>query len=201
MNFLAHIYLSGDDHDLMIGNFIADSVKGRAIENFSEGIIKGIKLHRQIDLFTDTHPVIEKGKEMLRPQFRKFSGVVMDIFGDHFLARNWVDYSDHDLHLYTMAVYKILNDYKALFPVRSIYTLEFMQKQNWLYNYQHIEGIKRALTGMARRSSFESGMENAHIELERNYLFFQNIFNEFLPDLIRFVKKDEEINLRKLLLS
>ena len=201
MNFLAHIYLSGDDHDLMIGNFIADAVKGKAIENYSEGIIKGIKLHRQIDLFTDTHPIIEKGKEMLRPKFRKFAGVVMDIFGDHFLARNWTDYSDHDLHLYSMAVYKILNDYKNLFPERSYYTLEYMQKQNWLYNYRHIEGIKRALTGMARRSTFESGMENAHIELERNYIFYQNIFHEFLPDLIRFVKKDEDINLRKLLLS
>lgn len=201
MNFLAHIYASGDDHELMIGNFIADAVKGKMIENFSEGIIKGIKLHRQIDLFTDTHPVIARGKEMLRPQFRKFAGVVMDIFGDHFLARNWADYSDQDLHLYTMAVYKILNNYKDIFPQRAYYTLEFMEKQNWLYNYQYIEGIKKALTGMARRSSFESGMENAHIELERNYLFYQNIFHEFLPDLIRFVKKDEEIDLRKLLLS
>jgi len=199
MNFLAHIYLSGNNHDLMVGNFIADAVKGKTIEQYSEGVIKGIKLHRQIDLFTDTHPVIARGKEMLRPKFRKFAGVVMDIFGDHFLARNWSDYSDQDFHLYTVAVYKILNDRKELFPERAYYTLEYMQKQNWLFNYQYIEGIKRALTGMARRSTFDSGMENAHLELERNYLFYQNIFHEFLPDLIRFVNKDEDINLKKLL--
>jgi acyl carrier protein phosphodiesterase len=201
MNFLAHIYLSGNDHERMVGNFIADSVKGKVFETFPEGIKNGIKLHRQIDLFTDTHPVIEKGKEMLRPKFRKFAGVVMDIFGDHFLARNWQDYSDQGLDLYTSAVYRILENNQEIFPERARITLHYMQKQNWLYNYQYIEGIKRALTGMAHRSTFESGMENAHIELERNYLFYQNIFHEFLPDLIRFVHKDEHLDLKKLLLS
>lgn len=201
MNFLAHIYLSGNDHDRMVGNFITDSVKGKALEQYPEGIQKGIKLHRQIDLFTDTHPAIEKGKAMLRPQFRKFAGVVMDIFGDHFLARNWADYSDQELDLYTTAVYRILENHQEQFPERAKITFTYMQKQNWLYNYQFIEGVRRALTGMAHRSTFESGMENAHIELERNYLFYQHIFHEFLPDLIRFVHKDESLNLRKLLLS
>lgn len=200
MNYLAHLYLAGDDPDLIIGGFIADAVKGRQIEEFNADIIRGIRLHRQIDMFTDAHPVIERGKAALRPKFRKFAGIVMDVFGDHFLAKNWSDYSDQQLRDYTEHIYSLLHANKEKMPERSRYTLHYMSMQDWLYNYQQIEGIKRALSGLARRSRFPSGMENAHKELERHYLFFQSIFHEFLPDLIRFVDKDRKINTRNLLL-
>jgi acyl carrier protein phosphodiesterase len=201
MNYLAHLYLAGNDPDLIVGNFIADGVKGRQIEQFSDGIVKGIRMHRQIDMFTDAHPIIERGKEALRPKFRKFAGVVMDVFGDHFLARNWIDYSAVDLRDFTEQMYSMLHEHKDVFPERSRYTLHYMSMQDWLYNYQHIEGVKRALSGLARRSSFPSGMENAHKELERHYLFFQSIFHEFLPDLIKFVDKDRPMNLRGLMMG
>jgi acyl carrier protein phosphodiesterase len=201
MNYLAHLYLAGDDPDLIIGNFIADSVKGKQIDNFSDGIIKGIKLHRQIDMFTDTHPVLERGKEALRPKFRKFAGIVMDVFGDHFLAKNWSDYSKVDLREFSDSMYTFLHTNKDVFPERARYTLHYMSMQDWLVNYQHIEGIKRALSGLSRRSTFPSGMENAHKELERHYLFYQSIFHEFLPDLVRFVDKDRDINVRDLLIG
>ena len=202
MNYLAHLYLAGLDPDLIVGNFIADGVKGKQIERFSPGVIKGIKLHRQIDMFTDSHPVIERGKEALRPKFRKFSGVVMDVFGDHFLSKNWTAYSKTSLREFTESIYSFLNQRKADFPERCRYTLHYMSMQDWLYNYQHIEGVKRALTGLAIRSTFPSGMENAHKELERHYLFYQSIFHEFLPDLIRFVDNTgKDANYRDLLLS
>lgn len=201
MNYLAHLYLSGNNTGLIIGNFIADAVKGKQIEDFPEDIIKGIKLHRQIDMFTDSHPVLERGKEALRPKFRKYSGVVMDVFGDHFLAKNWSDYSKTDLPEFAENMYQILHQHKQVFPEKSRYTLHYMSMQDWLSNYRHIEGIKRALGGLARRTKFHSGMENAHKELERHYLFFQSIFHEFLPDLIRFVDNDNEANMRDLLLG
>lgn len=201
MNYLAHLYLAGSDPDLIVGNFIADAVKGKQIEQYSEGVIRGIKLHRQIDLFTDTHPVIERGKEALRPKFRKFAGIVMDVFGDHFLCSNWNDYSKTNLRDFTEHMYTLLHERKELFPEKARYTLHYMSMQDWLQGYQHIEGVKRALSGLARRSSFPSGMENAHKELERHYLFYQSIFHEFLPDLVRFVDKDRDINLRDLLLG
>ena len=202
MNYLAHLYLAGHDPDLIVGNFIADGVKGRQIERFSEGVIKGIKLHRQIDMFTDSHPVIERGKEALRPKFRKFSGVVMDVFGDHFLSRNWNAYSKTGLREFTEDIYTFLHQRKDDFPERCRYTLHYMSMQDWLFNYQHIEGVKRALTGLATRSTFPSGMENAHKELERHYLFYQSIFHEFLPDLIRFVDNTgKDANYRDLLLG
>jgi acyl carrier protein phosphodiesterase len=201
MNYLAHLYLSGSDPNLIIGNFIADSVKGKQIENFSDEIIKGIKLHRQIDMFTDSHPVLERGKEALRPKFRKYAGVVMDVFGDHFLAKNWHDYSKTDLREYSEHMYSFLHKHKELFPEKARYTLHYMSMQDWLTNYRHIEGVKRALSGLSRRTTFASGMENAHKELERHYLFYQTIFHEFLPDLIRFVDTDHEVNLKGLLLG
>ena len=201
MNYLAHLYLSGNDKGLIIGNFIADAVKGKQLNSFSEDIIRGIKLHRQIDMFTDTHPILERGKEALRPKFRKYSGVVMDIFGDHFLARNWNNYSKLDLHEFAEQMYEILHRHQHLFPEKSRYTLHYMSMQDWLSNYQHIEGVKRSLGGLARRTKFHSGMENAHKELERHYMFFQSIFHEFLPDLIRFVDNNGELDLKDLLLG
>ncbi len=201
MNYLAHLYLSGSNPDLIIGNFIADAVKGKQIENFSDEIIKGIKLHRQIDMFTDSHPVLERGKEALRPKFRKYAGVVMDVFGDHFLAKNWNDYSKTDLRDYSEHMYSFLHKHKDIFPEKARYTLHYMSMQDWLTNYRHIEGVKRALSGLSRRTTFASGMENAHKELERHYLFYQTIFHEFLPDLIRFVDPAHEFNLKGLLLK
>lgn len=201
MNYLAHLYLAGKDHELVVGNFIADAVKGNQINRFSEGIIKGIRLHRQIDMFTDAHPIIERGKAALRPKFRKFAGIVMDIFGDHFLAKNWHVYSPVPLQEYTESMYQLLHVYKDVFPERCRYTLHYMSMQDWLYNYQYIEGIKRALTGMARRSAFPSGMENAHKELERNYLFYQHIFHEFLPELILFVDGEKPVNYKDILIG
>ena len=93
MNFLAHLYLSGDNEDLIIGNFIADMVKGRQIENFQEEVVKGIELHRKIDYFTDNHAIVDQSKRRLRNKYRLYSGVIVDMFYDHYLAANWSEYS------------------------------------------------------------------------------------------------------------
>jgi acyl carrier protein phosphodiesterase len=187
MNYLAHLYLAGNDQGLLLGGFIADAVKGRQIETFEAAIIRGIRMHREIDSFTDSHALIGQGKTALRNRFSKFSGIVMDVFGDHFLARNWNRYSNHSLNEYCEHVYAILHEQKDMMPEKSRYTLHYMSMQNWLSNYQHIEGVKRALTGLARRSTFVSGMETAHKELERNYMFYEELFSLFLPELIAYV--------------
>jgi acyl carrier protein phosphodiesterase len=195
MNYLAHLYLAGNDRGLLVGGFIADAVKGRQIETYEAEIIRGIRMHREIDQFTDTHHLIGTGKAALRSRFSKFSGIVMDVFGDHFLACNWERYSNHSLKDYSEAMYSLLHEEKHIMPERSRYTLHYMSMQDWLYNYQHLEGIKRALTGLARRSSFISGMETAHKELERNYIFYEELFGAFIPELIKFVDQGRgEIN-------
>lgn len=189
MNYLAHVYLSNNNEDLMIGNFIADHVKGKVILDFSDEIRAGIVLHREIDQFTDSHPVFLKSKMRLANNYRKYAGVIVDMFYDHFLAANWDDYSEEDLEKYTQRVYKILMKKFLILPRKTKYILPFMAKSNWLRNYGSFDGLHRALSGMAKRTPYESGMEKATDDLKNDYDFYRQEFREFFPDVIRFSKK------------
>ncbi len=189
MNFLAHIYLSGENQERMIGNFIADFVKGNKMFNYPEGIRKGIELHRKIDFFTDHHPVTSRSKDPLRKKYRHYSGVIVDLYYDHFLAKNFLDYSKLDLKSYSENTYEILQGYREGLPTGVQYFLPFMIERNWLLNYASIEGIDRALTGLSRRVSFENRMNEAVQDLEASYSAFEADFKEFFPELITFVEK------------
>jgi acyl carrier protein phosphodiesterase len=183
MNYLAHAYLSGTDGDLLIGNFIADHVKGSAVNRFPETVQQGIRLHRMIDAFTDAHPVVEECKAVLRPRFRKYAPVVSDIYFDHFLARDWDRYHQLKLPVYAEGCYTHLRRHEQLPPERTVFMLGYMQKQDWLTGYATLQGIGMALMGMSRRARFESGMEYAREFLEENYGFFDSGFRRFFPDL------------------
>jgi len=187
MNFLAHLFLSGEPGELMVGNFIADSVKGSATDNFSEEIQKGIKLHRAIDTFTDNHAEMLKSKERLRPRYKKYAPVITDIFYDHFLATHWQDYSTISLRDYTNQVYKFLEKYHAIFPERSQQFYNYMIKYDILFAYTKIEGIEKVMQGMSRRAHFISGMETATEELVKDYDSYKAEFKLFFPDLQKHV--------------
>lgn len=188
MNFLAHAYLSGDHPKLLIGNFIGDFVKGREFENFEKDISRGILLHRAIDEFTDNHSIVSQSKDHLREKYRHYSGVVVDLFYDHFLAKNWATYHQKPLLQYTNDVYKLLEEHHAILPKQMRFVLGYMKRDNWLYNYSKIEGINRALSGMARRTKFDSKMEEAVIDLRANYSLFENEFKQYLPEAEQFVE-------------
>ena len=190
MNFLAHIYLSGDNTKLMIGNFIADFVKGRnALELFDAEVRHGIFLHRAIDAFTDTHPVVAQSKTRLREKYRHYAGVIVDVFYDHFLAKNWMLYHNIPLATYSTHVYRIIEDHKAILPGAVAAFFPYMVRGNWLLNYSKTEGIGRALTGMARRTPYESHMDEAVNDLIRHYEVFAAEFAEFFPALKSHVDK------------
>ena len=189
MNFLAHLYLSGDDDDLIIGNFIADMVKGQKINGYSRGIVQGILLHRQIDVFTDNHPVVRQSKDRLRNKYRLFAGVIVDMYYDHFLAKNWSDYSKHSLKEYAGRAYDLLQKHENMLPERARFILPFMIENNWLVNYAIPENMSRYFGGMARRTAFVSGMENAVEDLLKHYQLFEEEFKTFFPELIAFVEK------------
>lgn len=172
----------------MVGNFIADSVKGNAAQGFTEGIQKGIKLHRAIDTFTDNHPEMLKSKERLRSRYKKYAPVITDIFYDHFLAVNWNTYATVSLREYTQQVYTYLGEYYPVFPVRSKQFYDYMVKYDILFAYTKIEGIEQVMQGMSRRAHFISGMETATEELQRHYSDFETEFRAFFPDLQSFVK-------------
>ncbi len=188
MNFLAHIYLSGKDEDLTLGNFIADMVKGRQIEKYSSGIVKGIKLHRKIDEYTDKHPYVSKSKDRIRDKYRHYSGVIVDMFYDHFLARNWMDYSGEPLDLYVQGAYNILLRNYNLLPSKAKFILPVMIGSNWLVNYADLKSLQRHMEGMSRRTPFESGMEHAVADLKIHYRDFYQDFTDFFPELISFSK-------------
>ncbi|MBK9525469.1 MAG: DUF479 domain-containing protein [Bacteroidetes bacterium] len=188
MNFLAHIYLSGENKDLMVGNFIADFVKGRKKFDYPDGIRKGIELHRQIDDYTDHHPITSLSKDRLRPKYSKYSGVIVDIYYDHFLAHNFSRYSEIPLVEYSAQTYKVLNEYSEFLPEGVHYFLPFMIERNWLLNYASIEGIGRALSGLSKRVSFENKMDESVADLREHYQAFENEFNLFFPELITFAQ-------------
>jgi acyl carrier protein phosphodiesterase len=182
MNFLAHQYLSKHNHELMIGNFIADAVKGNNYEIYSEGIIQGIKMHRQIDTFTDTHPITNQSRAKLMPRYKKYSGVIVDVFYDHFLAINWSSYHQQPLPNFVDEIYKLMHNNKALLPAKSQYILPYMIEHNWLLNYGKVEGIQRTLSGMAKRTAFVSHMQHATEELLAHYQDFNKEFTLFFED-------------------
>jgi acyl carrier protein phosphodiesterase len=189
MNFLAHLYLSGDDRDIILGNLIADSVKGKDLSHFKPKVQSGIKLHRMIDDFTDNHQIVIKSKRRIREKYHKYSGVVVDMFYDHFLAANWEKYSDKDFYETTVKAYEILLTNFLMLPPRIKRILPFMLASNWLYSYKDLTMMERYFSGMSRRTKFYSGMEGAVDDLRAHYVFFQEDFESFFPDLITFVEK------------
>ena len=193
MNFLAHLYLSGNDENILVGNFIGDHVKGTDFSKYHEGIISGIKLHRMIDAFTDSHPVVEESKKRLRPHFHKYAPVITDVFYDHFLAKNFLNHHTIPLIEFAEKSYFILSMHENIFPERTQRMFHFMKKENWLISYETMEGVNKALTGMSRRTKFASGMENATAHLEKDYLLYKKEFEVFIEELKSYC--DARINL------
>lgn len=187
MNFLAHLYLSGNNPELMIGNFIADSVKGNAYNNYPPEIAKGILLHRAIDDYTDKHPVFLQSVNRIREHHGKYSGVIADIFYDHILAGNWKNYSDTHLHLFAEGVYTLIAKNEHLLPEKTKMFFSYMVKYNWLVAYSSTQGIAKVLQGMSRRASFENSMDKSVLILEQHYSDFESEFVSFFGDMQKFV--------------
>ena len=192
MNFLAHIYLSQNIDDVIIGNFIADNIRGKRYQNYPVGIQKGILLHRQIDSFTDSHPTVRQSTKRLHKNYGHYSGVIVDILYDHFLAKNWSDYSSIKLDLYTTRFYDLMMSNYDDLPERTRNMLPYMISGNWLLNYAKIEGIQDVLNGMNRRTKFRSNMNLATRELIQYYSEFESEFTSFFEELIQFSKETLE---------
>ncbi|GAB3847003.1 acyl carrier protein phosphodiesterase [Hymenobacter terrigena] len=193
MNFLAHLFLSGSPasatySDILLGNFIADSVPGRQLENYPPDVQAGIRLHRAIDTFTDQHPVVRRSTQRLRAAgYGKYAGVISDMFLDHFLAHNFAEYSPESLPGFTRRVYALLTAREAEMPPRVQQMLVYMVQHNWLLGYAEIEGMRRALSGLSRRALAGSGMETAATELVANYAEYEADFRAFFPELQEYV--------------
>ena len=183
MNFLAHIYLSGDNDLVKIGNFMADGIRGRDFSQYPEEVRKGIELHRAIDTFTDAHPVFRRGTKRLHEKYHHYAGVIMDVFYDHFLAKNWNRYSAEKLEDYAAAFYQLLESRRDLLTDRVKSMLPVMKAHNWLVAYASIEGISRILQNMDRRTNNTSKMALAPDHLREHYRELEDEFADFFEDV------------------
>lgn len=190
MNYLAHFYLSDYQPDLLVGNFIADQVKGKQIELLPPGIAHGVRLHRFIDDFTDHHPIVKQSKQRLRNRYRKYAGIIVDIYYDHFLASLWEIYSQQDLKTFSLHVYTELEKHTPVMPpICGELILPTMKTQDWLCTYATFDGIERSLHGLSKRTTFDSQMQHAIEELKQDYSLFSEEFQQFLPHLKHAVNK------------
>jgi acyl carrier protein phosphodiesterase len=188
MNFLAHAYLSFAQEDILVGNFIADFVRGKEHQNYPKKVQVGIQLHQAIDAFTDSHPLVKEVQSYLQPRFGHYARVISDVFFDYFLAKNWAKYSTIPLEEFSQVTYQQLSDYPVPLPDAFQRMLYWMQQQNWLYAYRELSGIQSALDGLTRRARFDSKMNEASQVLLEKEGEIEALFFVFFQDLETFAQ-------------
>lgn len=188
MNFLGHLFLSGTETEVIVGNFMGDSVKGRNLSGFGPGIEQGLRLHRAIDSFTDTHPLVRKGRERVHGHAGRYASVVMDLFYDHLLARSWSLYHHEPLSDFAHRMYTLLESHKLLMPERTRYMLPYMVRYDWLSSYASLDGIARALYGLSQRVPAGAPMRGAEQVLAQHLESYAVEFTAFLPEVIEHTR-------------
>ena len=189
VNYLAHLYLAGDDPESLVGSLMGDFAKGAIDPALPPAIRHGVWLHRRIDSYTDSHPTVRDSKRRIRPEFRRYAGILIDLYYDHFLARNWSDYSDVPLDEFSQAVYRIVDANHHSLPVRMQRSMSYMIENGLLQSYREIRGIERALSGIEGRLKRPSRLREAIVDLEHNHLALAEDFSVFFPDLIRYARQ------------
>lgn len=197
MNYLAHIYLSGDSEDIVLGNFIGDFVKGNRHQRYPEQVAYGILLHRHIDSFTDQHEAVKECIRLLRPGYGKYAGIVADVFFDHFLAHNWNDYSVYPLRSFAKNAHAIFLSNFVLLPMRVKQFLPFLIHHRRLESYANRENLLPVLDIMSKRTSLPSNSEWAMQMLNDEYAQFEAHFRRFFPELINYVESDYGVMIKR----
>ena len=195
MNYLAHAFLSRSSPELLIGGLLGDFVKGREhLQQYSPAVCAGILLHRAIDRYTDAHPIVHSSCALISPARRRFAGILVDVFYDHFLARHWQRYTEQPLEDFTRQVYTTLLPHMASYPERLQRLLPRMAADDWLASYAEIESVDAALHGIARRFQrypravvLTDGVQ----ELLINYAALEQHFLDFFPELLGFVETEQ----------
>lgn len=197
MNFLAHLYLSGDSEQLMLGNFIGDYVKGKQYERYPERVQQGILLHRHIDTFTDSHPLVKQCAGRFKPYYGRHAGIVTDVVFDHFLGRFWCDYSVHTLRRFSQQVHAVLLSNFLLLPPRVKGFLPFFIQHRRLESYARAEGIRQSLEIMGRRTSLPEQTDKAMQVLDVEFADIRNEFAPFFDELTAFVEREFAVEIEK----
>jgi acyl carrier protein phosphodiesterase len=179
--------LADDTPESLLGNLLGDFMKGQDIESYSDAIRQGIKRHQQVDIFTDDHPIFRQSKRRIHPERRRFAGVLVDIFYDHFLAIHWAQYSSIPLSQFTQQVYGVLEQHRNMLPEKLQQSVPVIISQDWLCSYQTLSGIDYALQRMSLRVKRANLLNEGIQDLNTHYRQLEWDFKAFWPDLIRYV--------------
>lgn len=193
MNYLAHIYLSGINDEIIIGNFIGDYVKGQDYNHYKPGIKKGILLHRRIDSFTDKHKIVIQSKSYFVPGYHKYAGIIIDILYDHFLVMNWDKFSPEPLESFKENLFDCLKKNYAILPERVQFFLPSFIKNDWVGVYSTIEGIVLVLSRMAMRTTLPDHSEFAREVIHKYYIQLESEFLTYFPDIIKYIVNSQGI--------
>jgi acyl carrier protein phosphodiesterase len=188
MNYLAHLFLSHDSPYSMLGNFLADFVKGNGEGKFPREVVQGIRNHREVDLFTDSSNIVALSRKLIDKSRCRFSGVIIDVVYDHFLSRNWNLYSDANLDEFIQTVYKSLANHKVSIPQNAERIIEKMVREDWLRSYLTIEGIDKTFKRISKRIGRNNNLGAAVEDLEVNYDSLNADFLRFFPQLITHLR-------------
>lgn len=188
MNFLAHLLLSCEAEELLVGNFLGDFIKNRELAGFSPGIQQGIRLHRLIDSFTDAHPMVRQATRRMHARHGKYAGVVVDVLYDYILANNWDEFGPGKLQDFANRSYTILEAYLPMMPERIHSVVPRMIADNWLVRYGTHDGIDFTFSRLRRRVSRPEMLENVLITLSENEKELTKEFRQFFPDIAKEVQ-------------
>jgi len=187
MNYLAHLHLGGQRPGQLLGSLYGDFVKGRLQGQFAPEIEGAIQLHRSIDVFTDRHPLVDVALSRFSLTRRRYAGIVLDVFFDHCLARDWALYADRPLALFTSDVYRVLSSERQL-PGRLAQIAPHMVANDWLGSYREFEVLEQVLRGISRRLTRPEELAAAMQELRRLYEPLSEDFRLFYPQLQDFAR-------------
>jgi acyl carrier protein phosphodiesterase len=188
LNYLAHLFLSNNEPEIMVGNFVADFVRSSQIVDFPENIKKGIAIHHQIDHFTDTHSIVKQSKNRLESSYGRYSSVLVDVFYDHFLALEWHKFSKQDRQEFCNFAYQSLENHHIYLPASLRLYLPEMIANNWLFFYSQKKGVARALANLSQKSKFRKDFGQAIDILEIDYEGFREDFLLFFPQLQQHIQ-------------
>lgn len=188
MNFLAHLYLSGDSDEIAVGNFISDYVKGQEYKSYPPQIQKGILLHRKIDGFTDSHPIVRQSKAYFAPRYHKYAGVIVDVLYDHFLATEWNKFSDYEFDAFVLDVHNLLKNNSEYIPEGVKRFLPYFIRNNWLISYKQLEGLESVFIGMPKGTSLPDESAFAMKVIRDKYKYLRRDFLEFFPQIKIYVE-------------
>lgn len=192
MNYLAHLYLAERTQTSLLGNLMGDFVRGRLRGDHPPAIELGIRLHRRVDSYTDRHPRVVASRRRLRPPFRRYAGILVDVFYDHFLARDWARLHDQPLEVFAARVYAALEANPELLGERLRRAAPYFRRHDLLVSYRELGGIEHALAGLSARLSRRNPLGAGLIELQRNYAGLENDFRAFLPELEVYARVQAE---------